>query len=99
MPEIPATDDEAEPTVTTVTDGYFEREFQVDAESLGAFLVDLGEQFRDGEEVTISGDDWELPFAFGEPIELEVEFAGDEPELEVELEVPGRVDDETPDVA
>lgn len=99
MPEIPETDDEAEPSVTTVMDGYFEREFHVDAEGLGDFLVDLGEQFRGSEEVTISGDDWELPFAFGEPIELEIEFAGDEPELEIELEVPGRVDDETPDVS
>lgn len=36
-------------------------------------------------------DEWELPFAFGEPVTLEIDFEGvGEPELEIELELPGR---------
>ena len=45
------------------------------------------------------GDDWELPFAFGEPVELEVKYEGvDEPELEIELELPGRTDESGPEI-
>lgn len=97
MPEIPAEDEEA--TMTTITDGYFEEEYHISAEDAGDFLIELGEQFRDADEITITGDDWELPFAFGEPIELDIEFEGDgEPELEVEVELSGRVEDETPNL-
>ncbi|PSP55842.1 amphi-Trp domain-containing protein [Halobacteriales archaeon QS_1_67_19] len=99
MAEVPE-DETEEPDVTTVTDGYFEEEFYVDAESAGDFLIELGEQLKEGEEITITGDDWELPFAFGEPVELDVEFAGDgEPELEIEVELQGRIEDEAPDLA
>ncbi len=101
MPEVPEEAESAEErTRRTITDGYFEEEYHVSAEDAGEFLVELGEQFRDGGEITLSGDDWELPFAFGEPVELEVEFQGDgEPELEIEVELSGRVGDESPDVA
>jgi amphi-Trp domain-containing protein len=77
----------------------FEREYRLDAAEAGRFLIDLGEQLRDGDELTITADEWELPFAFGEPVELEIDFEGvDDPELEIELELPGRTDERAPDV-
>jgi amphi-Trp domain-containing protein len=77
----------------------FEEEFRLDAREAGDFLVALGEQLRDGDELTVSTDEWELPFAFGEPVELEIDYEGvGEPELEIELELPGRTDEEPPRV-
>lgn len=99
MPDVPAEQAETgEPE--TVTDGYFEKEYYVSAEDAGEFLIELGEQFKDRDEITVTGDDWELPFAFGEPAKLDIEFEGDgEPELEIEVELSGRVEDEVPDLA
>jgi len=77
----------------------FEEEYRLDASEAGEFLIALGEQLRDDDELTIVGDEWELPFAFGEPVELEVEYEGvDEPELEIELELPGRTDESGPEI-
>jgi amphi-Trp domain-containing protein len=77
----------------------FEQEYRLDASEAGEFLIRLGEQLRDGDELTISTDEWELPFAFGEPVELEIDYEGvGEPELEIELELPGRTDESAPDV-
>ena len=99
MPEIPAEAND-ESSVETVTDGYFEKEYHVSAADAGEFLIELGEQLTDGDEVTITGDGYELPFAFAEPVELEIEFeGGGEPELEIEVELDGRADDGTPDIA
>jgi amphi-Trp domain-containing protein len=99
MAEVPEST-ETEPDTRTITDGFFEEELYVDADAAGAFLQELGRQLQEGSEVTITGDDWELPFAFAEPIELDIEFQGDgEPELEVELEIEGtRNQDEVPGV-
>ena len=75
----------------------FEREYRLDADEAGAFLVELGEQLQDGDELTITDEEWELPFAFGEPVEVEVDFDGvGDPELEVELSLPGRTDEKAP---
>lgn len=99
MAEVPP-ETEEEPTTETVTDGYFEEEYYVSAADAGAFLTELGEQFESEDELTITGDGWELPFAFGEPVKLDIEFEGDgEPELEIEVELSGRIEDETPDLA
>ena len=77
----------------------FEQEYRLDASAAGEFLIDLGEQLRDGDELTIVTDEWELPFAFGEPVELEIDFEGvGDPELEIELELPGRPDENAPHV-
>lgn len=96
MPDVPA-DREEVPEVATVTDGYYEEEYSVSAEDAGEFLIELGEQFKERDEITITGDGWELPFSFGEPVKLDIEFEGDdEPELEIEVELSGRVEDETP---
>ncbi len=100
MPEVPDEEETEEQSTQTITDGYFEEEYYVSAENAGEFLIELGEQFRDGDEITISDDDWELPFAFGEPVKLDVEFEGDgEPELEIEVELSGRIEDETPELS
>lgn len=99
MPEVPQEETE-EPSVDTVTEGYFEEEYYVSAEDAGEFLIALGEQFMEDTEITIEGEDWELPFAFGEPVKLDIEFDGDgEPELEIEAELSGRVESDAPDLA
>lgn len=98
MPEVPASDGES--TTETIEGGYFEEEYHISASETAAFLHSLAEQIEAGDAVTISGDEWELPFAFEEPIELEVEYEGDdEPELEIEIELDGRVADEAPEIA
>ena len=61
--------------------------------------VNLGEQLQRGDELVIAEEEWELPFAFGEPVGLDVDFDGvGEPELESELELPGRTDEDAPSV-
>lgn len=77
----------------------FEQEYRLNASEAGRFLIDLGEQLRDDDELTVVGDEWVLPFAFGEPVELEVDYDGvGDPELEIELELPGRTDETAPDI-
>ena len=69
------------------------------AREAGTFLVELGEPLRDDDELTVSTDEWKLPFAFGDPVELEIAFEGvGDPELEIELELPGRTDETAPNV-
>jgi amphi-Trp domain-containing protein len=93
-------DDESETDRTLIRAGRkFEHAYRLDASDAGSFLIALGEQLRDGDELTLVDDEWELPFAFGEPIEVEIDFDGiGEPELEIELELPGRTDDSPPQV-
>ncbi|MDS0261385.1 amphi-Trp domain-containing protein [Haloarcula sp. S1CR25-12] len=77
----------------------FEQEYRLDASEAGEFLIAIGEQLRDGDELTIVDDEWELPFAFGEPVELEIDFEGmGEPSLELEVELPGRTDERAPEI-
>lgn len=77
----------------------FEQAYRLDADEAGRFLIELGEQLREGDEVTLATEEWELPFAFGEPVGLEIDYEGiGEPELEIELEIPGRTDERAPDV-
>lgn len=99
-PTEAATAEESEPEQRVVTEGFFEEEYYVSAADAGEFLIELGEQLIEEDELTVSGDDWELPFAFGEPVNLDIEYEGDsEPELEIEVELPGRVENETPDLS
>jgi len=85
---------------TTIRTGRdFEQEYRLDASEAGQFLVDLGEQLQNDDELVITEEEWELPFAFGEPVGLEIDFDGvGEPELEIELELPGRTDEDAPSV-
>ena len=95
------TTEETEETERTIikTGREFEKEYRLDAVEAGEFLIRLGEQLRDDDELRIVDEKWELPFAFGEPIELEIDFDGvGDPELEIELELPGRTDEKGPDV-
>jgi amphi-Trp domain-containing protein len=89
----------AEERSTIRTGRDFEQEYRLDASEAGAFLIAIGEQLRDGDELTIVEDEWELPFAFGEPVGLEIDFEGmGEPTLEIEVELPGRTDEQAPSV-
>jgi amphi-Trp domain-containing protein len=92
--------DESESALTTIRMGReFEQQYRLDAVEAGRFLVDLGEQLQNEDELTVTGDEWELPFAFGEPVTLELDFDGvGDPELEIELELPGRTDEKAPNV-
>ncbi|MES3517831.1 MAG: amphi-Trp domain-containing protein [Natronomonas sp.] len=94
------TDPHAEEDRATITAGRnFEQEYRLDAAEAGEFLIAVGEQLRDDEELTLTDDEWELPFAFGEPVALEIDFDGvDQPELEIELDIPGRTDEKAPNV-
>ena len=92
--------DDGETERTTIRQGRaYEETFRLDAAEAGRFLVDVGEQLKEGDELTLTTDEWELPFAFGEPVCLEVDFDGvDDPELEIEVELPGRTDERAPGV-
>lgn len=88
MANLPS-DNSDDPTV--ITNGYFEREVNLSRESTATFLHDLADQIEAGTELTVSSDDWRIPFTFREPIEVEVEFTshhGKELELEIEFEEP-----------
>lgn len=93
-----SSDDGAHEERTTTRAGReFEQEYRFDASEAGEFLIALGEQLRDSDELTITDDEWELPFSFGEPVELEVDYESvGEPELEIEVELPGRSDESAP---
>lgn len=77
----------------------FETEYRLNAEEVGEFLIKLGTQLRDDTELTIVDEEWELPFAFGDPIGIEIDYEGvGEEVLEIEIEIPGRSDERAPDV-
>ncbi|MFT4921972.1 MAG: amphi-Trp domain-containing protein [Haloarculaceae archaeon] len=92
----PDTDEER----TTIRSGReFEQEYRIDASEAGRLLVELGEQLQADDELHVVGDEWELPFAFGEPVELEIDFDGvGDPELEIEVVLPGRTDESAPSI-
>jgi len=92
--------DETEDELTLIREGRdFEQEYRLSAAEAGRFLVEIGEKLQQGNTLTITGDEWKLPFTFGEPVELEVEFEGyDEQELEIEIEIPGTTDETAPSV-
>ena len=98
MPENGEDDTETERTV--IRPGRdFEQEYRLSAVEVGEFLIKIGEQLRDDSALTIVDEEWELPFAFGEPIELEIDYEGyKDQELEIEIEIPGHSDQKAPDV-
>lgn len=70
-----------------VTEGYFEREVRLSRTETATFLRDLADQIENGTELTLSSDEWEIPFQFSDPINVEVEFIGERKrELEIEVE-------------
>jgi len=99
-PRLQTDDDPSAADRTTIEPGRnFEDEVHLDAADAGRFLIDLGEQLRSGDELTVGTDDWELPFAFDEVVDVEIEFDGvDEPELEIDVELRGATDADVPTV-
>jgi amphi-Trp domain-containing protein len=96
-PEAERVSDDEKTTIRAGRD--FEQTYRLDARSAGEFLVALGEQLQSGGELTITAEEWELPFSVGEPVELEVDYEGVEvPTLEIELELPSTPDEEPPAV-
>jgi amphi-Trp domain-containing protein len=91
---------DAEADRTVIRSGRdYEETFRIEAAEAGRFLVALGEQLQAGEDVTLSTDEWELPFAVGDPVELEIDYEGvGESELEIEVTLPGRSDEDAPRV-
>lgn len=52
-----------------------------------AFLRNLANQLESDTSFTISVAEWEIPFEYREPIEVEIEFSNQrDRELEIELE-------------
>lgn len=93
------TTNETDDRTTIRTGREFEEAYRLNADAAGEFLVDLGEQLRIGDELTITDEKWELPFAFGEPVTVEVDFDGvGDPEPELDIELPGRPDETGPDI-
>jgi amphi-Trp domain-containing protein len=93
MTETPTPDDDS----TIHTDDYFQQEYHVSAAEAGEFLIAVGECLQAGDDVSLSGDDWELEFAYRDAVELEVEHVGGtDPELEIELELSAAGDDDSP---
>lgn len=87
------------PRTTTITDGFFEREVYLSGADTASFLRTLADAIDDGDELLVSGDDWEIPFEYGEPIEIEIEFSshsGRELEIELEFDEP---DDDAGDLS
>lgn len=70
-----------------IIDEYHEEDFYMDADELAGFLRDLADEIEEGHEITITTEDWELPFSFErDQIEVEIDFEGDELEIELEFE-------------
>ncbi|MES3517970.1 MAG: amphi-Trp domain-containing protein [Natronomonas sp.] len=81
---------------TTITDGFFEREVRLSSDQTVEFLRTLADVIDDGDgELLVSGDDWEIPFEYTDPVEVEVEFSGGtDRELEIEFEFEDADDDD-----
>lgn len=81
----------------TVQYGEYEKDFYLNRNELADFLRHLAQQLEEEEEIVISTNEWEIPFAYREPIEVEIEFegeAGEEKELEIEIEFKSAREDE-----
>lgn len=87
MAELPGEESDGR---TVVTEGYFEREVHLSREATATFLRELADQIDEGTHLTVSSKEWEVPFEYREPVEVEVEFVSQrEGELEIELEFNG----------
>jgi amphi-Trp domain-containing protein len=98
--DLDTQDEPDDDDLTLIREGRdFEQEYRLTAAEAGRFLVEVGEQLQEGDELTLTGDEWTLPFSFGEPVELEVDYEGyGERELEIELAIPGTTDENAPTV-
>jgi amphi-Trp domain-containing protein len=78
--------DDADQARRTITDGFFEREVYLSRDETAGFLRDLADQVESDTTLTVSSDEWEIPFEYDGPVEVEVEFS-DRRERELEIEV------------
>lgn len=99
MAEIPKSESKSEEK-RVINSGDMEHEVYLNKDQIAEFLISLGEQMKKGDEVTVGTDEWEIPFKFREPIELEIEYEGyGEKELEIELEFKGKREDKAPSIS
>lgn len=97
MPEIP---DESEGEKRVVKEGDLEHEVYLNKKQMADFLESLVEQLREGDELTIETEEWEIPFTFRDNIELDIDFEGyGERELEIEIEFKGKRDEDAPTIS
>ncbi len=83
-----------------VTDGDMEHEVYLEGEDIADFLIKLGEQMKEKDEVTIETDKWKIPFKFRSPVKLEIDFEGyGDRELEIEVEMKGKKEEKAPSVS
>ena len=83
-----------------ITDGDLEHEVYLNRDQMADFLISLGEQMKKEDKVTVKTSEWEIPFRFRDPIELEIDFEGyGERELEIEIEFKGKREDEVPEIS
>ncbi len=80
---------ESTPKTQPLKYGEYEKEFYLSKKELADFLRGIADQLEKGEKITISTNEWEIPFEYREPIEVEIEYEseeGEENELEIEIE-------------
>lgn len=97
MTEIPTQENNQKHVITK---GDIEWNTYLNKNQIADFLISLAEQLKKGEELTIKTKEWEIPFSFREPIELEIEFEGTkEKELEIELTFKAKKQGDTPHIS
>mgnify|MGYP000627335929 CR=1 FL=1 len=92
MTDLPSSE-----TSVTSTGDYAEAAYELSAADVGEFLTELGELLQAGDDVTLTGDGWDLQFAYNDTVELEIEHtSGADAELEIEVELSAAGADESP---
>ncbi|PTD94144.1 amphi-Trp domain-containing protein [archaeon SCG-AAA382B04] len=66
--------------------GSFQQEIYMEREDLANFLEELAKELKQGNEIKIITDEWELPFAIRDQAEVEIELEHGELEIKLELE-------------
>ncbi len=83
-----------------IENGNMEHEVYLDKQDIGDFLIQLGKQMQEQDEVTIETENWKIPFKFRTPIKLEIDFEGNgEKELEIEIEMKGKKEEKAPTIS
>ena len=82
--EIPEEKEKNTPKKTI--QGQFSQEFYLGKQQLAEFLRALADEVENQGEITISTDEWELPFSAQEQAEVEIELDDDELEIEIEFD-------------
>lgn len=67
-------------------DGDFSQEFYLNKQEVSDLLRELADEIEQGNELTISSEEWELPFKFRNEIEVEIDKDYDELEIELEFD-------------